>query len=154
MNVNRVIINGNLTRDPELRATQGGTSVATLRVAVNERIKQNDEWTDRANFFDVTVWGKSAENCASYLSKGRPVLVEGRLRWEEWEAKDGSGKRQAVKIVADQVIFLRSAQDDNSGGGGEPTQAQQQQAQPVGATPADTSGMGQQPGAEDDNIPF
>ena len=98
-NVNVVVITGNLTKDPELRSTGGGTPVCELRVAVNSRRKdgQTGEWVDKPNYFDVTVWGAQGENCANYLSKGRPVAVEGRLDWREWEAKDGGGKRQAVR---------------------------------------------------------
>ena len=108
-NVNVVVITGNLTRDPELRHTGGGTAVCDLRVAVNSRRKdQSGNWVDKANYFDVTVWGAQGENCANYLNKGRPVAVEGRLDWSEWEAKDGSGKRQAVRIVANTVQFLGS----------------------------------------------
>jgi single-strand DNA-binding protein len=108
-NLNTVAITGNLTRDPELRSTAGGTSVCGLRVAVNAREKIEGEWTERANYLDVTVWGAQGENCEKYLEKGRGVAVQGRLRWREWEAQDGS-KRQNVEIVADQVQFL--------GGGG------------------------------------
>ena len=109
-NVNVVVITGNLTRDPELRHTGGGTAVCELRVAVNSRRKdgQTGEWVDKPNYFDVTVWGAQGENCANYLSKGRPVAVEGRLDWREWEAKDGGGKRQAVQIIANSVQFLGS----------------------------------------------
>ncbi len=115
-NVNVVVITGNLTRDPELRHTGGGTAICELRVAVNSRRKdgQSGEWVDKPNYFDVVVWGAQGENCANYLSKGRPVAVEGRLDWREWEAKDGSGKRQAVQIVANTVQFLGS----RDGGGG------------------------------------
>ena len=107
-NVNVVVITGNLTKDPELRYTGGGTAVCELRVAVNSRRKdgQSGQWVDKPNYFDVTVWGAQGENCANYLVKGRPVAVEGRLDWREWEAKDGSGKRQAVQIVANTVQFL------------------------------------------------
>ncbi len=117
-NVNVVVITGNLTQGPELRHTGGGTAVCELRVAVNSRRKngQTGEWEDKPNFFNVTVWGAQGENCANYLAKGRPVAVEGRLDWREWEAKDGSGKRQAVSIVANTVQFLGSR--DGSGGGG------------------------------------
>ena len=78
-NINVVVITGNLTRDPELRSTPGGTSVCKLRVAVNSRRKsgQSGEWEDKPNYFDVTVWGAQGENCANYLSKGRPVAIEG-----------------------------------------------------------------------------
>jgi single stranded DNA-binding protein len=84
--VNVVVITGNLTRDPELRTTQGGTSVCELRVAVNSRRKNTSgEWIDKPNFFNVTTFGSQAENHAEYLGKGRPVAVEGRLDWSEWE---------------------------------------------------------------------
>src|SRR6201992_1542605 len=123
-NVNVVVITGNLTKDPELRHTGGGTAVCELRVAVNSRRKngQTGEWEDKPNFFDVTVWGAQGENCANYLAKGRPVAIEGRLDWREWEAKDGGGKRQAVQIVANTVQFLGSrdgggAPNGNGGGG-------------------------------------
>lgn len=117
-NVNVVVITGNLTQDPELRHTGGGTAVCELRVAVNSSRKngQTGQWEDKANYFNVVVWGAQGENCANYLSKGRPVAVEGRLDWREWEAKDGSGKRQAVSIIANRVQFLGSR--DGSGGGG------------------------------------
>src|SRR5690606_40239270 len=117
-NVNVVVITGNLTRDPELRSLPSGSSVCKLRVAVNTRRKNGatGEWEDKPNYFDVTVWGAQGENCANYLSKGRPVAIEGRLEWREWEAKDGSGKRQAVSIVANSVQFLGSR--DGSGGSG------------------------------------
>ena len=108
-NINRVVVTGNLTKDPELRNTPSGTSVCKLRVAVNSRRKDSSgEWVDKPNYFDVTVWGAQGENCANYLFKGRPVAVDGRLEWREWEASDGSGKRQAVEIVADSVQFLGS----------------------------------------------
>src|ERR671913_1728153 len=117
-NINRVVLTGNLTRDPELRSTNSGTSVCGLRIACNTRRKDaSGNWVDKPNYFDVTVWGAQGENCANYLSKGRPVAVEGRLDWREWEAKDG-GKRQAVQIVANSVQFLGSRSDNQGGGGG------------------------------------
>jgi len=115
-NINRVIITGNLTADPELSSLPSGTSVCKLRVAVNRRYKDNasGEWIEKPNYFDVKVWGAQGENCANYLSKGRGVAVDGRLEWREWESQDGS-KRQAVEVVADTVQFLGS----RDGGGGE-----------------------------------
>jgi single-strand DNA-binding protein len=115
-NVNVVVITGNLTRDPELRHLGSGTAVCKLRVAVNSRRKdgQTGEWVDKPNYFDVTVWGAQGENCANYLSKGRPVAVEGRLDWREWEDQGGN-KRQSVEIIANTVQFLGSR--DGSGGG-------------------------------------
>jgi single-strand DNA-binding protein len=154
-NVNVVVITGNLTRDPELRSTSGGTSVCELRVAVNSRRKdQSGNWVDKPNYFDVTVWGAQGENCANYLSKGRPVAVEGRLDWSEWEARDGGGKRQAVRIVANTVQFLGSR--DGSGGGGNGNGGG---FTPSSDVPADTSdfegaGVGAGGGGADDDIPF
>ena len=116
-NINRVIITGNLTSDPELRSLPSGTSVCKLRVACNTRRKDgpSGEWVDKPNYFDVTVWGAQGENAAKYLSKGRPVAVDGRLEWREWESPEG-GKRQAVDIIADTVQFLGSRDDGGSGG--------------------------------------
>ena len=112
-NINRVILTGNLTKDPELRSLPSGTAVCRLRLACNTRRKDasSGDWVDKPNFFDVTVWGKQGENCAQYLSKGRPVAIDGRLEWREWEAQDGSGKRQAVEIIADSVQFLGGRDD-------------------------------------------
>ena len=108
-NINRVILTGNLTSDPELSTLPSGTSVCKLRLAVNRRYKDqaSGEWVEKPNYFDIKVWGAQGENCANYLSKGRPVAIDGRLEWREWEAQDGS-KRQAVEVVADIVQFLGS----------------------------------------------
>jgi single-strand DNA-binding protein len=111
--LNVVTLIGNLTRDPELRSTPSGTSVANLRVAVNDRVKRQGDWTDASYFFDVIVWGKLAENCAQWLAKGRKVGVTGKLTWREWEARDGS-KRQSVEIVAANVQFLTPRSEDGS----------------------------------------
>src|SRR5882757_7529568 len=118
-NINRVVLTGNLTRDPELRTTPSGTSVCSLRVACNTRRKDaSGEWVDKPNYFDVTVWGAQGENCATYLAKGRPVAVDGRLEWREWEDKEGH-KRQAVDVVADTVQFLGSREGGGEAGGGQ-----------------------------------
>jgi single-strand DNA-binding protein len=115
-NINRVVLVGNLTRDPELRHTPGGTSVCSLRLAVNTRRKdESGQWTDKPNYFDVTVWGGQAESCAQFLSKGRPVGIDGRLEWREWDAQDGS-KRQAVEVIAENVQFLGGRDSGESGG--------------------------------------
>ena len=150
-NINRVVITGNLTRDPELRSTPGGTAVCKLRVAVNSRRKdgQSGEWVDKPNYFDVTVWGAQGENCSTYLSKGRPVAVDGRLDWREWEAQDGSGKRQAVEIIADSVQFLGS----RDGGGGNGNGFQGQSDVPADTSDFEGAGVGGGGGSEDD-IPF
>jgi single-strand DNA-binding protein len=149
VNINRVIITGNLTRDPELRHTGGGTAVCSLRVAVNTRRKDQStgEWVDKPNYFDVTVWGAQGENCAQYLSKGRPVAIDGRLEWREWETDNGQ-KRQAIDIIADSVQFLGSREGGENGG----------RFTPQSDVPADTADFVQAPaatgGTTDDDIPF
>lgn len=116
-NINRVVLVGNLTKDPELRHTAGGTPVCSLRLAVNTRRRdESGEWADKPNFFNVSVFGNQAEACAQYLGKGRPVAVDGRLEWREWEAKDGGGHRESVEIVADNVQFLNARGDSADGG--------------------------------------
>jgi single-strand DNA-binding protein len=115
-NINRVVLTGNLTRDPELRSTHSGISVCSLRVATNTRRKNQStgEWEDKPNFFDVTVWGAQGENCARFLAKGRPVAFDGRLEWREWEDQQGN-TRQAIDIIADAVQFLASANGSTPG---------------------------------------
>ena len=150
-NINRVVLTGNLTRDPELRSTPSGTSICSLRVACNTRRKDaSGEWVDKPNYFDVTVWGAQGENCANYLSKGRPVAVDGRLEWREWEAKDGSGKRQAVDIIADSVQFLGSRDGGDGGGNGSRFAAQSD----VPADTADFQPAAPSAGNSDEDIPF
>lgn len=144
-NINRVVVSGNLTRDPELRSLQSGTSVCKLRLAVNTRRKgSSGDWEDKPNYFDVTVWGAQGENCAKYLSKGRPVAIDGRLEWSEWESE--GQKRQKVEIVADSVQFL-GGRDDSAGGSPAP-----RGDVPIDdgdfAPPAPSSGAG------DEDIPF
>ena len=95
-NINRVVLTGNLTADPELRSLPSGTSVCKLRIACNTRRKgSSGEWEDKPNYFNVTVWGAQGENAARYLSKGRPVAIDGRLEWREWETQEGA-KRQDI----------------------------------------------------------
>jgi single-strand DNA-binding protein len=150
-NINRVVLTGNLTRDPELRSTPSGMSVCSLRIASNTRRKDNStgEWVDKPNYFSVTVWGAQGENCARFLSKGRPVAIDGRLEWREWTAQDG-GKRESIEIVADGVQFLGGRDDSAMSGNG---------FAPHSDVPADTSDFAPQPvGARsapaDDDIPF
>jgi len=115
--VNVVVLVGNLTRDPELRAMPSGTSVCRLGLAVNERTKDpaTGEWGERPNYFDIDVFGAQGENCAQYLTKGRQVAVEGRLRWRSWETQEGQ-KRSAVSVVANSVQFI-GPRDGVAGGG-------------------------------------
>ncbi len=153
-NINRVILTGNLTRDPELRSLPSGMSVCSLRVASNTRRKDQStgEWVDKPNYFDVTIWGRQGENAAQYLSKGRPVAIDGRLEWREWQDKEGNN-RQSVEIVADNVQFLSSPEGGGGGNGGGFT--------PRSDVPVDTNdfvaapaGGGGGSGPSEDDIPF
>jgi len=110
---NKVLLMGNLTRDPELRFTSNGSALTKFGLAVNRKYKAGEEWKEEVCFVDITVWGKQAENCAEYLSKGRPVFVEGRLQFSTWETDDGQ-KRNKLEVVAIAVQFLGQA------GGGKP----------------------------------
>ncbi|MDP7557604.1 MAG: single-stranded DNA-binding protein [Nitrospinaceae bacterium] len=127
---NKVMLMGNLTRDPELRYTANGSAVTSFGLAVNRKFKQGDDWKEDVCFVDITVWGKQAENCAEYLSKGRPVFVEGRLQFSSWES-DGQ-KRNKLDVVANTVQFLGSRGDSQGG----------------------PSGGGQAPVSSEDDVPF
>ena len=152
-NINRVVLTGNLTRDPELRSLSSGMSVCSLRIASNTRRKgAGGEWEDKPNYFDVTVWGAQGENCSRFLTKGRPVAIDGRLEWREWEDQSGN-KRQAVEIVADSVQFL-GGRDDAGGGTFSPARSDvpvdTADFAPAGA-PAGNGGGSR---VADDDIPF
>jgi|SRR5579875_1079099 len=119
-NINRVIITGNLTRDPEMRTRPDGEgiTICSLRVACNGRRRNpsTGEWEDQPNYFDVTVFGAQGENCGKYLTKGRGVAVDGRLRWREWSDQQGQ-KRQSVDIIAESVQFLGGRDDAGASNG-------------------------------------
>lgn len=110
---NRVVLVGNLTRDVELRYTPSGTAVTDIAIAVNERVKRNDQWTDEVHFFDITLWGRTAEVAGEYLSKGSSVLIEGRLKLDRWE-QDGQ-KRSKIKIVGEKMQMLGGRAGGGSG---------------------------------------
>ena len=153
-NINRVVLTGNLTRDPELRSTSGGTPVCSLRIATNTRRKDaSGEWGDKANYLSVTVFGAQGENCARFLSKGRPVAIDGRLEWREWQAQDGS-KRESVEIVADSVQFLGSREDGGGDGSNGFTPRSDVPADTRDFEPAGTPSGGGASSAGDDDIPF
>ena len=128
MSINRVIISGNLTRDPELKRTQGGTAVLQMGVAVNDRRKNpsTGEWEDVANFVDCTMFGTRAERVAQYLAKGTKVAIEGRLRYRAWE-QDGQ-RRSKLEVVVDEIEFMSRQQ--------QPAQAYQQPTYAPPAAPA------------------
>lgn len=136
---NRVILMGNLTRDLELRRTPQGTPVVDLGLAVNDRVKKNNEWVDEATFVDITLWGRTAEIASEYLSKGSPVMIEGRLKFESWESE--GQKRSKLKVVGERMQLL------SSGGTRERSQSQGQYNEPA------TADVGNPP-PSDDSIPF
>lgn len=170
-NINRVIITGNLTRDPELRNLPSGTAVCQLRIASNTRRKDgaSGEWVDKPNYFDVTIWGRQGENAAQYLSKGRPVAIDGRLEWREWQDQQGN-KRQSVEIVADNIQFLGGREEGasfsgNAGGGqsyggdqggrfSAPSSDLQPDTSDFGPAPAPAAAPVGGGNAADDDIPF
>jgi single-strand DNA-binding protein len=144
-NINRVTLTGNLTRDPELRSLQSGTSVCSLRIASNSRRKTADGWVDKPNYFSVTVWGAQGENCHRFLSKGRPVAIDGRLDWREWTGQDDI-RRESIEIIADSVQFLGSAHDTTTENGtGRPPHDDDDEPRRIAVAGADD---------DEDDIPF
>jgi single-strand DNA-binding protein len=131
-NLNRVFLMGNLTRDPELRYIPSGQAVCTLGLAVNNKYGTGDDKKEEVLFIDVNVWGKSAENCAEYLKKGRLVFVEGRLKWRQWE-KDGQ-KKSKIDVTAISVQFMPTGA---GGGGGGQAKQQSEDEPPQDAPPGD-----------------
>jgi single-strand DNA-binding protein len=150
-NINRVIVTGNLTKDPEKR---GNSEAVNLRIAVNGRRRNAEgQWEDAPNYFSVTVWGQQGENCMRYLSKGRPVAIDGRLQWREWTTQEGQ-KRESVDIIADTVQFLGGRDDASNGNGNGFSSSVSAASSDI---PIDTNDFVSAPagaGAADDDIPF
>lgn len=141
-NFNRTILAGNLTRDVELKFTQGGMAIASISIAVNDRRKRGEEWVDEPSFFDCTLFGKTAEICSEYCSKGSNILVEGKLKQESWE-KDGQ-KRSKVVVLVDSLQFLGTRGSKFQDG-----QQQSHQSTPSQATSRTPAMVG-----ADDDVPF
>jgi single-strand DNA-binding protein len=154
-NINRVVMTGNLTRDPELRSLPSGMSVCSLRIACNTRRKDNasGEWVDKPNYFDVTVWGAQGENCARFLAKGRPVAIDGRLEWREWQDKEGN-TRQSIDIIADAVQFLGGREEGAGGGGASSAGFTPRSDVPVDDRDFQPAGAASSQAGSDDDIPF
>jgi single-strand DNA-binding protein len=154
-NINRVILTGNLTKDPDLGSTPSGTSVCTLRIACNGRRRTGEgQWEEVPNYFDVTVWGQQGENCHKYLAKGRGVAIDGRLRYREWTDKESEQKRSAVDIIAETVQFLGGRGDAANGNGNGFSSSPRAVESDI---PIDTGDFVSAPassGAADDDIPF
>ncbi len=150
---NKVILMGNLTRDPELRYTPQGTAVADLRLAVTTmRGGRDTERKEETLFVDVTVWQRQAETACEYLSKGRPVLVEGRLVMDQWEDRETGAKRSKIKVVASTVQFLGGRGGDH-GGDNKGSPGERQQA-PAAAEPAKSQAPLEEDFGGSDDIPF
>jgi single-strand DNA-binding protein len=151
MNINRVVLTGNLTRDPELRATGGGLAVCKLGIAVNTRRKNSEgQWEEKPNFFRVTVFGRQAESCGQYLKKGRPVAIDGRLEWSQWESE--GQKRESIDIIADSVQFLGGRDDAGNGNGFTSSVQPTESDVPIDSSDFETAPVGA--AAAEDDIPF
>ena len=121
MSINKVFISGNLTRDPEVRNTASGSQILSFSVAVNDRRKDpaTGEWGDYANYIDCTMFGNRVDYFSRNLSKGSKVAVEGKLRWSQWESRDGSGKRSKIEVIVDDMeLMFRGAEGGAQGGYG------------------------------------
>jgi single-strand DNA-binding protein len=151
MNINRVILTGNLTRDPDMHGTPSGLSICKFGIAVNTRRKNSEgQWEEKPNFFRVTVFGRQADTCHQYLKKGRPVAIDGRLEWSTWE-RDGQ-KRESVDIIADTVQFLGGRDDAGNGNGFASSVQPTESDVPIDTDDFDTAPVGA--GAADEDIPF
>ena len=146
--LNRVVLIGNLTRDPELRTTPSGTSVATLGIAVNRRwTNQQGEKVDNTDFFNIVAWGKLAELCSEYIRKGSPIAVDGRLQYRTWETPEGQ-KRSKVEVVAENVQFLGRPREAR----GEFTGTAEEVSTPEAPKPAEGATAGSD--VEESDVPF
>lgn len=152
MSINRVVISGNITRDPELRSTQGGMEILALGVAVNDRRKnqQTGEWEDVPNWIDCVMFGNRAKSVSRFLSKGSKVAIEGKLRWSQWE-RDGQ-KRSKIEVIVDEIEFMTSRGDAPSQATAQPVRQQAPYQQQMGGMP---QAVGPMTGTiYDDDIPF
>ena len=146
MSFNKITLVGNLGRDPELRYTPQGTPVCSFSIATNERRKDRTtgENNDITTWFRVTLWGRQAETASQYLTKGRPVYIEGRLRVEEWTDRDGK-QRYTLEVNATDMQFIGGGRGDEAGGGGAPVRAAAAGGEPLGPEPGELT---------EDDVPF
>lgn len=140
---NQVVLMGNVTRDPELKYTQGGTAVTEISIAVNERVKRGNDYEDQVSYFDCTAFGRTAEVLCEYVGKGDPLHVAGKLRQETWEDRNGGGRRSKIKVIIDSMQMLKSRNEGGGGGRQRGNAAEQYQQQSEGDSPP-----------IDDDIPF
>ena len=150
MSINRVIISGNLTRDPELRNTAGGVSILGFGVAVKDRRRnaQTGEWEDYPNYIDCTMFGARAESLSRILTKGMKVSIEGKLRWSQWEKKDTGEKRSKIEVIVDELEFMSSR---NGGGAGDYSNGG---SRSYGAAPVAAPSVSAESSIYDEDIPF
>jgi single-strand DNA-binding protein len=153
-NLNKVLLIGNLTRDPEVRYTPKGTAVADIGLAVN-RISTTDsgERREEVTFLDVTLWGRQAEIAGEYLKKGRPVFIEGRLQMDTWDDKTTGQKRSKIKVVCENLQLLGSRPSEGGEGGGEPREHSRPAGKPAARPPQKQSPEPELEG-EPDDVPF
>ena len=159
-NLNKVLLMGNLTRDPEVKYTPKGTAVCDLGLAINDSYKAQDGTIkETVTYVDIEVWGRQAETCKQYLTKGRPIFVEGQLRLDQWETPQGE-KKSRLKVRADRVQFLGSPSGGGNrggagGGGGEQrSSSPSETGRTAAARPASTVSEDSPPPPTDDDIPF
>jgi single-strand DNA-binding protein len=151
--LNKVLLMGNLTRDPEVKYTPKGTAVGDLAIAINDSYKAQDGTIkETVTYVDIEVWGRQAETCKQYLTKGRPIFVEGQLRLDQWETPQGE-KKSRMKVRADRVQFLGGG-PAREGGGGERRPSSGGNTEQAAARPASTVSEDRPPLPDDDDIPF
>jgi single-strand DNA-binding protein len=157
-NYNKVILAGNLTRDPELRYTPSGTAVSEIGVAVSDKRKNaNGEWVEETTFVDVTLWARQAEVASEYLTKGSNVLIEGRLKLDQWEDKESGQKRSKLRVVGERMQMLGGKAGGGGGGAGGRGAQQYDESEAFsggGGDMAPPAGRGGSKAPPDDDIPF
>jgi single-strand DNA-binding protein len=150
-NFNKVMLMGNLTRDPELRYTPNGQAVADIGIAINRRRKSQDgERRDETTFVTVTAWGRQAEVINEYFSKGRPIFIEGRLQLDEWTTQEGQ-RRSKLKVILENFEFLTSRGDNSGDSGGQRARQQSRQQTSRRSEPSHDDDAGDEPF---DDVPF
>lgn len=158
---NKVILMGNFTRDPELRFLPNNTAVCDMGLAVNDRFqnKATGQWEDRPNFVDCTAFGRTAENISKFFAKGRPIFIEGKLRFEQWEDRTSGQKRSKLKVVVDTWQFVDSKDGVGGGGGGQddggrPSGGYGNRQQAESADNSWDNGGGGHEAVDEEDIPF
>jgi single-strand DNA-binding protein len=152
-NLNKVMLIGNLTRDPELRVTPKGTAICTFSLAVNRKFKdESGGEREEVTYVDIEAWGKAGENISKYCTKGRPLFVEGRLRLDQWEDKNTKEKRSRMKVVCENFQFLGSGGGRGEGGGGEGGESRSYSPAPRASAPSRPAPAPQE--NLDEDVPF